>query len=126
MSEREKMIFLVVDDSRISRKWLIEMIPLKILEQTTVIEGTNGEEAIALYKEHTPDVVFLDITMPIIDGIGALKAIKEINPEAIVVMVSADRQKTTHQHVLSMGASAILGKPVDGNEFRATLLSLVF
>jgi two-component system chemotaxis response regulator CheY len=126
VSEREKMIFLVVDDSRISRKWLIEMIPLKILEQTTVIEGTNGEEAIALYKEHTPDVVFLDITMPIIDGIGALKAIKEINPEAIVVMVSADRQKTTHQHVLSMGASAILGKPVDGNEFRATLLSLVF
>ena len=126
MSEREKMIFLVVDDSRISRKWLIEMIPLKILEQTTVIEGTNGEEAIALYKEHTPDVVFLDITMPIIDGIGALKAIKEINPEAIVVMVSADRQKTTHQHVLSMGASAILGKPVDGNEFRATLLSFVF
>ena len=126
MSEREKMIFLVVDDSRISRKWLIEMIPLKILEQTTVIEGTNGEEAIALYKEHTPDVVFLDITMPIIDGIGALKAIKEINPEAIVVMVSADRQKTTHQHVLSMGASAILGKPVDGNEFRATFLSLVF
>ena len=126
MSEREKMIFLVVDDSRISRKWLIEMIPLKILEHTTVMEGTNGEEAIALYKEHSPDVVFLDITMPVIDGIGALRAIKEINPEAIVVMVSADRQKTTHQHVLSMGASAILGKPVDGNEFRATLLSLVF
>ena len=126
MSEREKMIFLVVDDSRISRKWLIEMIPPKILEHTTVMEGTNGEEAIALYKEHSPDVVFLDITMPVIDGIGALRAIKEINPEAIVVMVSADRQKTTHQHVLSMGASAILGKPVDGNEFRATLLSLVF
>ncbi len=126
MSEREKIVFLVVDDSRISRKWLIEMIPPKILEQAIVIEGANGEEAIALYKEHTPDVVFLDITMPIIDGIEALKAIKELNPSAIVIMVSADRQKITHQHVLSMGASAILGKPVDGNEFRATLLSLVF
>lgn len=125
MGTREKMVFLVVDDSKISRKWLIEMIPPKIAEHTTVIEGCNGEEAIALYKEHAPDIVFLDITMPVIDGIEALKMIRNINPEAIVVMVSADRQKTTQATVLALGAKAVLSKPVDGNEFRATLLSLV-
>lgn len=125
MSTREKMIFLVVDDSKISRKWLIEMIPPKIVEHTTIIEGCNGEEAIALYKEHTPDIVFLDITMPVIDGIETLKMIRNINPEAIIVMVSADRQKSTQATVLALGAKAVLAKPVDGNEFRATLLSLV-
>ena len=126
MSAHEKMVFLVVDDSKISHKWLIEMIPPKIMENAIIIEGCNGEEAVNLYKEHAPDIVFLDITMPILDGIEALKQIKALNAEALVVMVSADRQKSTHQNVLSLGASAILSKPVDGNEFRSTLLGLVF
>ncbi|MBP6497856.1 MAG: response regulator [Campylobacteraceae bacterium] len=120
------MIFLVVDDSKISRKWLIEMIPKKILEHATIIEGANGQEAIDLYKEYQPDVVFLDITMPVVDGFEALETIKTLNPEAIVVMISADRQKNTKEKVLDLGASAILSKPVDAEEFRSTLLNLVF
>lgn len=126
MGLSQNIVFLVVDDSKISRKWLIEMIPKKILEHATVVEGINGQEAIDLYKEHRPDVVFLDITMPILDGFGALEAIKAINSDAIVVMVSADRQKSTKEKVLSMGASAILSKPIDAEEFRSTLLNLVF
>jgi two-component system, chemotaxis family, chemotaxis protein CheY len=126
MGLSNKMIFLVVDDSKISRRWLIEMIPKKILENAEVIEGCNGEEAIALYTEHQPDVVFLDITMPIIDGFEALEAIRAINKDALVVMVSADRQKSTKEKVLSLGASALISKPVDEQEFRTTLLKLVF
>lgn len=120
------MKFLVIDDSKISRKWLIEMIPKKIAENTDIIEGVNGEEAINFYKEHRPDIVFLDITMPVVDGFEALKQIREINPEALVVMISADRQKSTKEKILAMGASAILSKPVDAEEFRSTLLKLVF
>lgn len=126
MSISHTMVFLVVDDSKISRKWLIEMIPKKILEHSTLIEGTNGQEAIDLYKEHRPDIVFLDITMPVVDGFEALLEIKKINPEALVVMVSADRQKSTREKVLTMGASAIIAKPINEEEFRATLLKLVF
>jgi len=126
MSLSNKMIFLVVDDSKISRKWLIEMIPKKIVESAEIIEGCNGEEAIDLYKQHQPDIVFLDITMPGIDGFEALKHIREINSDALVVMVSADRQKATKEKVLSLGASAIISKPIDAEEFRTTLLKLVF
>ena len=120
------MVFLVVDDSKISRKWLIEAIPAKILEHTVIIEGTNGQEAVELYTKHQPDIVFLDITMPVMDGIEALAAIKELYPDAIVVMISADRQKHTQEKVLALGASAILSKPIDAEAFRATLLNLVF
>ena len=126
MGLSNKMIFLVVDDSKISRKWLIEMIPKKIVENAEIIEGCNGEEAIALYEEHKPDVVFLDITMPIIDGFEALARIRAINKDALVVMISADRQKTTKEKVLSLGASALISKPIDEEEFRTTLLKLVF
>ncbi len=126
MGLSNKMIFLVVDDSKISRKWLIEMIPKKIAENAEIIEGCNGEEAIALYDQHKPDVIFLDITMPIVDGFEALERIRFINPEALVVMISADRQKSTKEKVLSLGASAIISKPIDEEEFRTTLLKLVF
>lgn len=126
MGLSNKMIFLIVDDSKISRKWLIEMIPKKIVENAEIIEGCNGEEAITLYDQHRPDVVFLDITMPIVDGFEALERIHAINPEALVVMISADRQKTTKEKVLALGASAIISKPVDEQEFRTTILKLVF
>jgi len=125
MEKQDKLVFLVVDDSKISRKWLIEMIPPKILENATIIEGTNGEEGVVLYEEHRPDIVFMDITMPVVDGLEALVRIKKINPEAVVVMVSADRQKSTQANVLSLGARAVLSKPVDGNDFRAILLDLI-
>lgn len=126
MGLSNKMIFLIVDDSKISRKWLIEMIPKKIVENAEIIEGCNGEEAITLYDQHRPDVVFLDITMPVVDGFEALERIRVINPDALVVMISADRQKTTKEKVLALGASAIISKPVDEQEFRTTLLKLVF
>ncbi|WP_041962402.1 response regulator [Sulfurospirillum cavolei] len=126
MSLSEKMIFLVVDDSKISRKWLIEMIPKKIAEYTQIIEAENGEEAVALFKQYAPDIVFLDITMPILDGFEALRQIRDANNEALVVMISADRQKSTKEKTLALGASAILSKPIDAEEFRSTLLKLVF
>ena len=126
MSLSDKMRFLVADDSRISRRWLIEMIPKKILDNTVIIEAENGEQAISLYQEHKPDLVFLDITMPVVDGFEALEKIREVNPHALVVMVSADRQKSTQEKVLALGASAILAKPIDAEEFRSTLLKLVF
>lgn len=126
MGLSDKMVFLVVDDSKISRKWLIEMIPKRIAENAEIIEGSNGEEAIALYKQHQPDIVFLDITMPGIDGFEALERIRALNNDAMVVMVSADRQKSTKERVLSLGASALISKPIDEEEFRTTLLKLVF
>lgn len=126
MSLSEKMIFLVVDDSKISRKWLIEMIPKKIAEYTQIIEAENGEEAVALFKQYAPDIVFLDITMPILDGFEALRQIRAANNEALVVMIPADRQKSTKEKTLALGASAILSKPIDAEEFRSTLLKLVF
>ena len=126
MGLSNKMIFLVVDDSKISRKWLIEMIPKKIAEYTQIIEAENGEEAVALFKQYAPDIVFLDITMPILDGFEALRQIRAANNEALVVMISADRQKSTKEKTLALGASAILSKPIDAEEFRSTLLKLVF
>lgn len=126
MGLSDKIVFLIVDDSRVARKWLIAMIPKKIAENAIIIEGANGQEAIKLYQEYKPDVVFLNITMPVLDGFDALKKIREIDSKALVIMISADRQQSTKEKVLALGASTILPKPINEEEFRSTLLKVLF
>ena len=82
---------LIVDDALIMRKRIRE-----IAEQAgwqVVGEAENGEEAVALYRQHLPDMVTLDIVMPKMDGVSALKQIMQADAHARVVMVSAVNQK---------------------------------
>ncbi len=100
---------LVADDSITVHK-LMETV-LRSTEYNLCATAKNGQEAIDLYKEHQPDVVFLDITMPILDGIGALKGIKEANSKAKVIMLSAMADKKIVDEALELGAETFLQKP---------------
>lgn len=125
MQESKKIVFLVVDDSNISRKWFVNALPSGLKNKVDIIEASDGFEAIQKYQDSKPDMVFLDITMPKMNGFEALEKIMGIDDQAIVVMVSADRQKTTRQKVLSLGAKAIINKPIDEEELRTILLELI-
>ncbi len=102
---------LIVDDSRTSRKIL-----RGILEEAghkIVGEASNGEQGIKLYQELKPDIVTLDITMPVMDGISALIKIKDYDDSANVVMVSAAGQKSKMVEAVKYGASEFIAKPFD-------------
>ena len=71
---------LIVDDSRTSRKILRNI--LEIAGHDIVGEAMDGQDGVNKYKELRPDIVTLDITMPVLDGLGALKLIKEIDAAA--------------------------------------------
>ena len=73
--------------------------------------GHNGKEAVSLYRKHKPDFIFLDVTMPIMDGIQALKEIKEENSKANVIMVTADDGTGVIQELKKLNATAIIVKP---------------
>ncbi|NOS62830.1 MAG: response regulator [Nitrosarchaeum sp.] len=73
--------------------------------------GHNGKEAVSLYKKHKPDFIFLDVTMPIMDGIQALKEIKEEDSKANVIMVTADDGTSVIQELKKLNATAIIVKP---------------
>ncbi len=73
--------------------------------------GHNGKEAVSLYKKHKPDFIFLDVTMPIMDGIQALKEIKEEDSKANVIMVTADDGTGVIQELKKLNATAIIVKP---------------
>ena len=102
---------LIVDDSRTMRK----MLAGALTEAGYEVAGNagNGAEALELLKTVTPDLITLDITMPVMDGIEALTKIKEMNPDQKVLMVSAAGQKDKVLSALKAGALDFIQKPFE-------------
>ena len=73
--------------------------------------GHDGKEAVSLYRKHKPDFILLDVRMPIMDGIQALKEIKDENPNANVIMITADDGTGIIQELKKLNATAIIVKP---------------
>ena len=105
---------LIVDDSRTSRKIL-----RRILEEaghTVLAEAVNGEEGYLKYQELKPDLVTLDITMPKMDGLEALRLIKKYDENAIAIMITAAGQKEKMILAIKSGAADFISKPYEGND----------
>ena len=107
------MKILVTDDSKIARKMVIKTLNEATQNQLEIFEAHNGQEALDLYKEKNPDLTFLDLTMPVMDGFEALEKIKEFDKNAKVIVLSADIQKMSVDRVLALGAFNFIKKPID-------------
>ena len=99
---------LIVDDSDFMRNLLREILDG---DYQVVAEAENGVEAVELYQEHEPDVVMMDIVMPIRDGIEATESIKEIDPSATVIMCTSVGQEEQMKNAIKAGASGYITKP---------------
>ncbi len=103
------MTVLVCDDAMFMRNMIKRA--LAKTNYKVIGEAANGLEAVEKYVALNPDVVTLDITMPQMDGIEALKKIKEINPNAKVIIVSAMGQEIYVREAIIAGANAFIIKP---------------
>lgn len=103
---------LVVDDSKIARMGVIKSLK-NIRPDADFYQAVNGLEAVNIYQEERPDAVFLDLTMPIMDGYEALKEIINIDKEAQVIVISADIQNEAKLRVLRIGARNMYPKPIN-------------
>lgn len=107
---------LIIDDAKFMRITLRNI--LLDANHQVIGEGENGKEAIELYREFRPDLVTMDITMPEMDGIEAVKAIKKEFPDAKIVMCSAMGQQKMVVEAIEAGAKDFIIKPFD--ELRVT------
>ncbi len=91
-----------------------------------VIKATSGKEAIGLVKTEKPNLVFLDIRMPVMDGMEVLKQIKEIDRSITVIMVTVLKDEKTAKNALKLGAYDYVTKPLglDYLEKAAVLVEL--
>ena len=114
---------LVVDDALIIREVIKDAAAAAGWK--IVGEAADGAAAAALYAEHRPDAVTLDLVMPVHDGLHGLRAILAQDPQAKVVIVSALEQKAILKQTLTLGAADFIVKPFDKHALVDTLDQLV-
>ncbi|MFC4320171.1 response regulator [Litchfieldia salsa] len=100
---------LIVDDAAFMRMMIKDILSKNGFD--VVAEAADGAQAVEKYQEHQPDLVTMDITMPEMDGITALKEIKKLNPSAKVIMCSAMGQQAMVIDAIQAGAKDFIVKP---------------
>jgi two-component system chemotaxis response regulator CheY len=100
---------LICDDSILMRKKLKDSLAL--CGCVNIIEATDGQKAVDMYKENNPNIVFMDIVMPTKDGIAAVAEIKEYDKNAKVVMASSSGTKEHLKKAIEAGAFEFIQKP---------------
>jgi two-component system, chemotaxis family, chemotaxis protein CheY len=110
---------LIVDDSPIARQILTKCLPKE--NNFTVIEACDGQEALEKFRRYRPEITFMDMTMPVMDGFQAIAEIKQIDPQAIIIAATADVQQKAKQRIAELGALMLLPKPVSPKAVRDAL-----
>ena len=100
---------IIVDDDKDTVAVFADYLKLKKINVMGV--GFDGKEGLELYKKFKPDIVFLDHWMPEYDGLFALHNIKQIDPKADVVMITADNSIKENSKVMELEPTAIISKP---------------
>jgi two-component system chemotaxis response regulator CheY len=118
------MKYLVVDDSKMARKMTIKSLKNIINEELEILEASNGQEAVDLYKLHTPDLCFMDLTMPVMTGFEATQTICDLYEDANIIIVSADIQEHAIEMTKEAGAIGFIKKPIDPDNLKLMLEGL--
>ncbi len=113
---------LVVDDAAFMR---IRCVKLLTENGYDVVEAENGAQALKVYQEVRPDGVLLDITMPEMDGLTALKELRKIDPDARVAMVTAMGQQSIIIDAIRSGARDFVVKPFERDRVLSALSKML-
>lgn len=110
---------LIGDDSILARKQLKDII--SSLGGRNFLDASNGQEVIDIYKEQSPEVVFLDIVMPVKDGNTAIAEIMKFDPKADIVIVSSVGTQSQLKQAIQLGAKDFLQKPLNRRQIESIL-----
>lgn len=108
---KENASILICDDSILARKSMTGI--LNSLGFTNIREVSNGQAAVDAVKDEHTDIVFLDIIMPVKDGISATKEIKELSPDTAVIICSSVGTQKHLREAIKAGAKDFIQKPVE-------------
>ena len=98
---------------------------LEIKNINVVGRGHNGKDAVELYQKHKPDVVFLDMMMPVYDGLYALENIRKINSQAKIVVITADLREETALRLNELKPTKVFVKPCDLEKISKAVTSII-
>ncbi len=114
---------LVVDDEPHVRKFVA--LVARGLGSPVILEAANGQEALDRYAREAPQLVLLDVNMPVMDGMATLTALRNRDPEAVVVMLTSLVNRQTVEACLKAGAAGYIRKDTPKDEILAELTAVV-
>ena len=114
---------MIVDDSVIIRNRIERS--LGSLQLEIVATASNGDEAVRLFKEHQPDLVTMDLTMPQMDGLECIKRIRDMSKETSILVISALSDRQTGLKALQYGARGFICKPFTDEQLVLALSKLI-
>lgn len=114
---------LLTDDEPHIRKFI--GLVLRQFDNPRILEAANGAEAVELYKLHQPDLVLLDVNMPVLDGVQALTQIRAHDPESIVVMLTSLANRQTVEECARLGAVDYIRKDTPRDAMKAKFESII-
>ena len=114
---------MLVDDAAFMRMMIKDTLSKN--GYTNILEANNGQVAVTTYASEHPDLVIMDITMPVMDGLEALKQIRGSDPDANIIMCSAMGQETMVVDALKQGAKDFIVKPFKADRFMKTVKSIL-
>ncbi len=115
---------LLIDDEAHIRKF-VGLILKQQLGNPTILEAANGQEGIDLYQRESPDLVLLDISMPVMDGLQTLRRLKEIDPDCLVVMLTSMANRQTVEDAQVHGAVNYIRKDTPKEEIARAIAQTV-
>ncbi|MEG1644758.1 MAG: ATP-binding protein [Alistipes sp.] len=116
--EKTKLTILIAEDNESNYK-LFESI---LRQEYKLIHAWNGQEAVALFTEHQPHLVLMDINMPIMNGYEATAEIRKISAEVPIIAVTAFAYTSDEQRVMESGFSGYMPKPIQANTLKTQIL----
>ena len=120
--QTKKLSALVVEDEKVANELLSSTFNNFFAD---VASSFNGEDALKLYKKNTPDVVFVDIIMEGMDGIELSRQIRKINPDQIIIVISASNDMEKISQSIEIGVNSFIQKPIDTKKIIDVLNNLV-
>ncbi|HOK52395.1 MAG: response regulator [Bacteroidales bacterium] len=113
MADNKPLKVLVVDDSALNRQVIVEYLRHK---EIITIEAEDGEQALQIIATEKPDIILLDLIMPIMDGFEVLEYLKKENNTIPIIVITAYLKGNTFQRCMELGAKGFLNKPVKMQE----------
>jgi CheY-like chemotaxis protein len=114
---------LIVDDELHVRKFVSLIV--RDLGAPAIVEASDGKEALAKYSAESPDLVLLDVNMPVLDGVNTLTALRKQDPEAVVIMLTSLANRQTIEKCLNAGAAGYIRKDTPRETILTELTALV-
>jgi len=112
-NETKKLNALVVEDEKEANELMVSTFSNFF---NSIDSAMNAEDALDLYRMRRPDVVFIDIILPGMDGLELARKIRDINPDQIIVIISASNDMSKISEAIKIGVDSFIQKPIDSNK----------